>query len=57
MENITNIWSRVLELIKPDILPVSFSTWIETIIPVETDEESILLQVPYEYNKTMSRDY
>lgn len=53
MENITSIWSRVLELIKPDILPVSFSTWIETIIPVEMDEGSILLQVPYEYNKTM----
>ncbi len=56
MENITTIWSRVLELIKPDILPVSFSTWIETIIPVDMDEGSILLQVPYEYNKTMIQE-
>ena len=56
MENITTIWSRVLELIKPDILPVSFSTWIETIIPVEMDDNSILLQVPYEYNKTMIQE-
>lgn len=56
MENITTIWSRVLELIKPDILPVSFSTWIETIIPVDMDDGSILLQVPYEYNKTMIQE-
>ncbi len=56
MENISTIWSRVLELIKPDILPVSFSTWIETIIPVDMDEGSILLQVPYEYNKTMIQE-
>ena len=56
MENIVSIWSQALSIIKNDTLPVSYSTWIETIIPIEMDETTIILQVPYEYNKTMIKE-
>lgn len=53
MDNLTKLWQNLLEIIKPDILPVSFSTWIETIIPVEISVDKIVLEVPYEYNREM----
>ena len=53
MEDIVKIWSQVLNLIKEDILPVSYSTWIETIIPVKIEQDTLILEVPYEYNKTI----
>ena len=53
MDNIVSIWSQALSIIKNDTLPVSYSTWIETIIPVDIQNNIIILQVPYEYNKTM----
>ena len=53
MEDIVKIWSQVLNLIKEDILPVSYSTWIETITPVHIEENTLILEVPYEFNKTI----
>ena len=53
MEDIVKIWSKVLDLIKEDILPVSYSTWIETIIPVTFSNDTLILEVPYEFNKTI----
>ena len=53
MENLTAIWNRVLDLIKADILPVSYETWIKPIVPVEINENRLVLQVPNEYNITM----
>ena len=36
MNNIVEIWKQVLEIIKPEIpIQVSFTTWIETIIPID----------------------
>lgn len=53
MEALTAIWQSTLDIIRPDIQPVSFSTWIETIIPVAMDSHTLTLEVPYEYNKVM----
>lgn len=53
MDNLVSVWTQALEIIKNDTLPVSYSTWIETIIPVGVNGNTIILQVPYEYNKTM----
>lgn len=53
MEDIVKIWSQVLNLIKEDILPVSYSTWIETIIPVTFENDTLIVEVPYEFNKTI----
>lgn len=53
MEDIIQTWQKVLDIIKIDILPVSYTTWIETIIPVEMTVDKLILEVPYEYNKQM----
>ena len=53
MENFIETWQKLLEIVKPDILPVSFSTWIETIVPVEMYEDRIVLEVIHEYNREM----
>ena len=53
MSEIVEIWQKVLDIIKVDMIPVSFSTWIETIIPVEMDVDKIVLEVPHEWNKQM----
>ena len=56
MDNIVSLWTNCLNLIKDDILPVSYTTWIESIIPIKLTDTNIILQVPYEYNKTMVQD-
>jgi len=53
MNDLIKTWQNVLEIIKVDIMPVSFSTWIETIIPVEMTVDKLVLEVPYEYSKQM----
>ena len=55
MENLTQIWNQVLDIIKPEFssMQVSYTTWIETIIPIELTESQIKLKVPYEYNRDM----
>ena len=53
MNELVQTWQNVLEIIKVDIMPVSFSTWIETIIPVEMTVDKLVLEVPYEWNKQM----
>ena len=53
MNDLIKTWQNVLDIIKADILPVSFSTWIENIIPVEIYEDKILLEVLHEWNREM----
>ena len=55
MENLIEIWKQVLEIIKPEfsLMQVSYTTWIETIIPIELTETHLKMKVPYEYNKEM----
>jgi len=53
MENIVTIWSQVLEIIKPEMLEVSFSTWIENILPVEISVDKIVLEVIHDWHKSM----
>ena len=53
MNDIIKIWQNVLDIIKVDIIPVSFSTWIETIIPVDMSVDTFSVQVPFEWNVQM----
>ena len=53
MHNLIETWQKLLEIIKPDILPFSFETWIETIIPVEMSGDKIVLEVVHEYSREM----
>ncbi len=51
MEDVTKIWQKVKDIIQVDILPVSFTTWIETIVPVDITVDTLILEVPFESNK------
>lgn len=55
MENVIDIWKKVLDIIRPEfsLTQVSFATWIETIIPIEINETTLKIKVPYKYNKEM----
>jgi len=43
-------WYQVTKLLEEELTSVSFSTWIETIVPVSIDNNSITLEVPSEFN-------
>ncbi len=47
---INEIWSEVMKLLEEELTSVGFSTWIETIVPVSLNKNSILLEVPSEFN-------
>ena len=54
MANVVEVWKQVMEIIKPEItIQVSFTTWIETIIPIELTLDHFTIKVPYSYNKDM----
>ena len=43
-------WYQVTKLLEKEMTSVSFSTWIETIVPVSIDNNKIILEVPSEFN-------
>ena len=56
--NITDIWAKVLDIIKPELNPVSFSTWFgETKINEITDDKIILLVPMPLHKRQLSTQY
>ena len=53
MSEMIEIWQKVLDIVKVDMIPVSFSTWIETIIPVEMSVDTFKIEVPHIWAKQM----
>lgn len=47
---INETWAAVLKLLEEELTSVSFSTWIETIVPVSINSSTIVLEVPSEFN-------
>lgn len=44
-------WEKTLELIKAELSPVSFNTWLKTLSPVRLDNGSLVLSAPNKFNK------
>ncbi|MCX7773282.1 MAG: chromosomal replication initiator protein DnaA [Clostridia bacterium] len=44
------IWDEVMKLLETEMTSVSFSTWIEPIVPVSIEKNTIILEVPSEFN-------
>ncbi len=53
MYNLSDIWTEVLEIIRPEIPEVSFNTWLENIVPVSFDGEILTIEVPLAINRDM----
>ena len=49
--SIPSIWPRVLDLLKNELTEISFNTWINTIEPVSSGSDTIVLGVPTDFNK------
>ena len=43
-------WAKVMQLLEEEMTSVSFSTWIEPIVPISFEKNSIVLEVPSEFN-------
>lgn len=50
-ENLPQIWEKTLNLIKPELTEVSFSTWIQSIEPISIKGNTIILGVPNIFTK------
>ncbi len=49
--NINAFWEKTLELIKVELSPVSFNTWLKTLRPVQLDKGVFFLSAPNKFNK------
>ncbi len=48
--DINTLWEAALKLMKEEMPSVSFSTWIEPILPVSLNHTAIVLEAPTEFN-------
>jgi len=53
MNDLLEIWASVKDIIRPDIMPVSFTTWIESITPVDMSVDKLYLEVPHDHYRQM----
>lgn len=45
------LWDNALDLIKSELSPVSFNTWLKTLHPVRLERGTLLLAAPNKFNK------
>jgi chromosomal replication initiator protein len=50
-EQLSDLWQKVLDLLKNELTEISFNTWIRTIEPISLSANTINLGVPAEFNK------
>lgn len=48
---LNDLWQKTLCLLKNELSEISFNTWIQTLEPIYSNTESIVLKVPAEFNK------
>jgi len=55
MINVEKAWEKTLELLKPELTPVSYDVWMATLKPISWDEEGgkLYLQVYNDYSKSI----
>lgn len=50
---ISELWKKILELLEPEISPISFKTWIEPIEPVSISDSTVVLKIEESFIKSM----
>lgn len=50
---ISELWKKILELLEPEISPISFKTWIEPIEPVSISDSTVVLKIEENFIKSM----
>ena len=58
MQLLNDYWQKVLEVIEPEMVGISFDTWIKPLVPISMDEQSIYLKASSSYQKlTLDKRY
>ena len=50
---VTQLWREALALLEPEISPISFQTWIEPIVPVSINGNTVVLRIDESFIKSM----
>jgi len=54
MDNqLIEIWEQARDIMKNELMPVSFNTWIETIDPIELEKDTLILQTTSNLNRNV----
>lgn len=51
MNSVTDIWNRVLELLKTDLTTVAIDTWFSDCSPVDIRDNELILHCPSKFKK------
>ena len=51
--NISETWSDCLDVVKSEVTPIAFSTWFSPIVPLEAQQDRVILSVDNELSKDM----
>ena len=51
MQVLLEYWSRVLEIIRPEMVEIIFNTWIKPLIPISMDEQTVYLKATSVFQK------
>ena len=51
MQLLFDYWQRVLDVIEPEMIGISFNTWIKPLIPISMDDQNIYLKATSQFNK------
>ena len=57
MKMLNEFWSRVLDIIQPEMIGISFDTWIKTLEPISMDDTTVYLKAtsPFQKNTVDAR--
>ena len=51
MQILNEYWEKVLDIIKPEMVGISFDTWVKPLIPLSMDEQNIYLKASSQFQK------
>ena len=51
MQVLLEYWSRVLEIIRPEMVEIIFNTWIKPLIPISMDDQTVYLKATSVFQK------
>lgn len=51
MQVLHDYWQKVLEMIQPEMVGISFDTWVKPLIPISMDSQTIYLKASSQFQK------
>ena len=53
MQVLNDYWNKVIEIIKPEMVPIVFDTWIKPLVPLSMDEQAVYLKAYSSFQKNI----